>query len=245
MPATPFQPDRQPTGTPAIVASRNLRWQWPGQQRPLVFPDLNLKAGDHLFLKGASGSGKSTLLSLLSGLLKPVTGELSVHDQLMNRLSGGTRDRLRADRTGVIFQQFNLVPYLSVIDNVTLPCRLSRHRRQALKVAPDAAAATLLEALHLPRNCWHRKATELSTGQQQRVAAARALIGAPPLILADEPTSALDTDNRDRFIDLLLGQASACGSSVIFVSHDPGLAHHFPNRVDLTLKPPVAAEETS
>lgn len=245
MPATPDQPTPPPASQNLIVASRSLSWQWPGQQQPLTFPDLELEAGEHLFLKGASGSGKSTLLGLLSGLLKPTNGELYVHGKNLGELSGGARDRLRADRTGVIFQQFNLVPYLSVIDNVLLPYRLSRHRRQALTEPAEAAAAGLLEALQLPREAWYRKATALSTGQQQRVAAARALIGAPPLILADEPTSALDTENRDRFIALLLSQASACGSSVVFVSHDPALAHHFPNRLQLSPMPAAAAEASS
>lgn len=218
---------------PLIVATSGLRWQWRGQHLSLNFPDINLTQGDHLFLRGASGSGKSTLLGLLSGLLKPQAGELQVHGQDLARLGGGRRDRLRADCTGVIFQQFNLVPYLSTIANITLPCRLSSVRRQAAGADPEKTAEALLSALDLPSEAWHRPVTELSTGQQQRVAAARALMGAPPLILADEPTSALDTVNRDRFIDLLLGQADACGSSVIFVSHDPGLAGHFSQQLTL------------
>lgn len=216
-----------------IVTTSNLRWQWRGQKTSLAFPDIALAPGQHLFLRGASGSGKSTLLGLLSGLLKPQSGELRVHNHNLATLSGGKRDRLRADRTGVIFQQFNLVPYLSTLANITLPCRLSSIRRQAAGPDPEKTARDLLSALDLPQEAWHRPVTELSTGQQQRVAAARALIGAPPLILADEPTSALDTDNRDRFIDLLLGQANACGSSVIFVSHDPGLAGHFSQQLTL------------
>lgn len=233
---------QQPT---AIVRSRSLSWQWPGQTTAIHFPPITLPPGGHLFLRGASGTGKSTLLSLLSGLLKPASGTLEVHGQNMAKLSGGARDRLRADRTGVIFQQFNLVPYLSVLDNVTLPCRLSRTRREAAGQNVEATAQALLAALDLPETSWRRKASLLSTGQQQRVAAARALIGAPPLILADEPTSALDTENRDRFIDLLLGQANTCGSSVVFVSHDPTLAHHFPQQVTLASTHHNSAEEAS
>ncbi|WP_189576217.1 ATP-binding cassette domain-containing protein [Marinobacter zhanjiangensis] len=216
-----------------VIKTENLRWQWPDQSTTLAFPDIRLPSGDHLFIRGPSGSGKSTLLSLLSGLNRPLEGGLEVHGQDLARLSGGDRDRLRADRTGVIFQQFNLVPYLNALDNVTLPCRLSaiRHRKAG---QPQQTARTLLQALDLPADCLTRKPSTLSIGQQQRVAAARALIGAPPLILADEPTSALDTDNRDRFVRLLLDQAAANGSSVVFVSHDPALAEHFTQHLELS-----------
>lgn len=215
-----------------VIKTENLRWQWPGQADTLAFPDIRLYSGDHLFIRGPSGSGKSTLLSLLSGLNRPMTGQLEVHGQALNTLSGGARDRLRADRTGVIFQQFNLVPYLSALANVTLPCRLSatRHHKAG---DPEQTARTLLQALDLPTDCQERKPSALSTGQQQRVAAARALIGAPALILADEPTSALDTENRDRFVRLLLDQAAANGTSVVFVSHDPTLAAHFTQHLEL------------
>lgn len=215
-----------------VIKTVNLRWQWPGQVATLAFPDIRLPSGEHLFIRGPSGSGKSTLLSMLSGLNRPMDGQLEVHGQDLTTLSGGARDRLRADRTGVIFQQFNLVPYLSALTNVTLPCRLSAARRRKAG-DPDQTARMLLQALDLPAECQARKPSALSTGQQQRVAAARALIGAPPLILADEPTSALDTDNRDRFVRLLLDQAATNGTSVVFVSHDPALAAHFTHHLEL------------
>lgn len=225
--------DRHRFPTIMIIITQGLCWRWPGQAGMLHFPDIRLPAGEHLFVHGPSGAGKSTLLSLISGLNRAQEGRIEVHGQDLTRLSGGARDRLRADRTGVIFQQFNLVPYLSALGNVTLPCRLSatRHRNAG---DPGATARQLLLALGLADNDAHRPAPALSTGQQQRVAAARALIGAPPLILADEPTSALDTGNRDRFVTLLLEQAANTGSSVVFVSHDPSLADHFTNHVELT-----------
>ncbi|MFW5824483.1 MAG: ATP-binding cassette domain-containing protein [Marinobacter sp.] len=215
-----------------VIITQDLCWRWPGQGGALRFPDIRLPAGEHLFVHGPSGSGKSTLLSLLSGLNRATEGRIEVHGQDMARLSGSARDRLRADRTGVIFQQFNLVPYLSALHNVILPCRLSAARRRQAG-NPEATARQLLAALDLPADAITRPAPALSTGQQQRVAAARALIGAPPLILADEPTSALDTDNRDRFVSLLLDQAARSGSSVVFVSHDPALARHFSHHVEL------------
>jgi putative ABC transport system ATP-binding protein len=203
-----------------------------GETAALDHVSLDFADGSFCSLLGPSGSGKTTLLSLLSGLNRATLGSIRVHGQDLVRLSGGGRDRLRADRTGVIFQQFNLVPYLSALDNVTLPCRLSGRRRQQAG-DPAVAARQLMTALGLPGETFTRKAPELSIGQQQRVAAARALIGAPPLILADEPTSALDVVNRDRFVALLLEQAAGTGSSVVFVSHDPALASHFGNHLEL------------
>lgn len=212
---------------------RELVFQWDRQHQPLSYPDIALPKGEHLFLKGPSGSGKSTLMSLIGGLITPSAGSVRVLDRNLAELSGGQRDRFRADHMGVIFQQFNLVPYLSALDNVLLPCRLSHQRRSRALPSPTEAATGMLAALNIPENHWRRPITGLSVGQQQRVAAARALIGAPELILADEPTSALDTDNRDRFIELLLELAARQRSSVIFVSHDQNLAGHFDHQIVL------------
>jgi putative ABC transport system ATP-binding protein len=208
-------------------------FRWPGREQPLVFPDMSLAAGEHLFLHGPSGTGKSTLLGLLAGMQTPQTGSVSLLGQQTSAMRAGARDRFRADHMGVIFQQFNLVPYLSALANVTLPCRLSALRRARADRHPDAAASELLTELGIPENHWHHGVTNLSIGQQQRVAAARALIGAPEIILADEPTSALDTDNRDRFLDLLLTLARERQCSVVFVSHDRSLASHFHHQLAL------------
>ena len=215
-----------PGPRPAIEIT-DLSFHWDRAPKPITFPDLRLNQGEHLFLHGSSGSGKSTLLSLLAGMLSPSCGKVRLLGQDMAALGNGARDRFRADHIGVIFQQFNLVPYLSAIANVTLPCRLSTIRRIAASPDPGQEARRLLEALAIPPDHWQRKVTQLSIGQQQRIAAARALIGAPEIILADEPTSALDSDNRDRFLRLLLELARAQNTSVLFVSHDLTLAHHF------------------
>jgi len=222
----------QPCPPPAI-ATTGLNFQWDSSAKPISFPDLCLNQGEHLFLHGPSGTGKSTFLSLLAGMLTPSAGEIRLLGQNMGKLGAGARDRFRADHIGVIFQQFNLVPYLSAIANVTLPCRLSSIRRIAARPAPEQEARRLLEALAIPPDHWRRKVTQLSIGQQQRIAAARALIGAPEIILADEPTSALDTDNRDRFLNLLLELAQAQNTSVLFVSHDLTLAPHFHHQTAL------------
>lgn len=215
------------------LVTRGLAFRWPGADHSIRYPDLAVSAGQHLFLQGPSGCGKSTLLTMLCGLATPAEGELLVLGTPLPTLPGPVRDRFRADHLGVIFQQFNLVPYLDALANTLLPCRLSPRRRQAATPAPQTEAESLLAALGLGPEDWHRPVTALSVGQQQRVAAARALIGAPALILADEPTSALDTENRDRFLALLLDQAGLRGTSVVLVSHDPALASRFHQSIRL------------
>ncbi|WP_027829787.1 ABC transporter ATP-binding protein [Marinobacter sp. HL-58] len=215
----------------------NVEFRWDQTRAPIAYPEIMLNTGEHLFLRGPSGSGKSTLLSLLGGLILPDTGTLSLLGTDLASLTSGQRDRFRADHMGVIFQQFNLVPYLSTLENVMLPCRLSRKRRARALPTPEQEAESLLTALGIAPDHWHRRVTGLSVGQQQRVAAARALTGGPELILADEPTSALDSDNRDRFIELLLGLAAEKHTSVVFVSHDQSLAGRFDRQLALEVKP--------
>ena len=216
-----------------VIELQNLRYRWQGQsQDTLAIAELQVAQGEDLFIRGASGSGKTTLLNLLAGILKPASGSLTLLGQALHNMNPAARDRFRADHMGVIFQQFNLLPYLSVRENVQLPCHFSARRKQR---AGDVRGATerLLEQLGLDRSLWQRAVTELSVGQQQRVAVARALIGSPEILIADEPTSALDTDTRDGFLELLFREAQVQGSTIIFVSHDPHIASHFPRVVDL------------
>lgn len=225
--------DSRHTRPALALRTHDLSFRWPGSDTRLCFPDLTLPQGEHLFLRGRSGCGKSTLLGLIAGLQAPSQGTLTVLGTDMSRLSARQRDRFRADHLGVVFQHFNLVPYLSALDNVLLPCRLSPVRHERATPEPTGAAHTLLRRLDIPEDHWQRRVVQLSVGQQQRIAAARALIGTPELILADEPTSALDTDNRDRFLDLLLDLAAERGSSVVFVSHDSSLQSHFQHHSEL------------
>lgn len=220
--------------TAPIVSVSDLRFAWPGQAPVLEIDSFELKAGERLFLRGPSGSGKSTLLGLIAGVLEAQTGRVEVLGHDMAQLSGSARDRVRADHLGVIFQMFNLVPYLSVVQNVMLPCRFSTRRRNAGPDDAESTALHLLSRLGLEdADLQARNVTELSVGQQQRVAAARALIGNPSLIIADEPTSALDADSRDRFIGLLSDEAQKTGAALLFVSHDSSLASLFDRAVDL------------
>ena len=217
-----------------IVSISNLSFAWTPGNEVLDISDFQLKAGERLFLRGASGSGKSTLLGIIAGVLEAGSGEVIVLGQDLATLEPAARDRLRADHLGVIFQMFNLVPYLSVIGNVTLPLRFSPKRRAAINGNEDDEARRLLSRLGLTDEpLLARRVSDLSVGQQQRVAAARALIGGPEIVIADEPTSALDADARDQFIDLLSEEARRTGAALLFVSHDAGLATHFDRAVDL------------
>lgn len=194
---------------------------------------LDVATGERLFLHGPSGSGKTTLLGLLAGVLVPSAGSVHVLGHELQTMSGGARDRFRARHLGYVFQLFNLIPYLSVMDNITLPCRLSAARRGRLGgKAPEAQAAHLARRLDIAE-LLTAPVTSLSVGQQQRVAVARALIGAPGLVVCDEPTSALDADRRDRFLELLFASCDEAGSALVFVSHDMALAPRFARTVEL------------
>lgn len=218
-----------------VIELSNVTFCWQKNQPPtLEIPKLTIEQGEHLFLKGPSGSGKSTLLSLLTGINTATSGDIKTLGQSLSQLSSRHRDRFRADHIGYIFQQFNLIPYLSVIDNVTLPCEFSQHRRNKVSGSIQNEAKHLLEQLRLSKDLWIKPVIELSIGQQQRVAAARALIGQPEFLIADEPTSALDHDNREAFIELLMEQANKAHSTLVFVSHDPSLESLFSRSENLT-----------
>jgi putative ABC transport system ATP-binding protein len=221
--------------TDPAIQIEGLRFAWKGGAPVLDVPSFTLARGERLFLRGASGSGKSTLLGVIAGVLHADTGRVSILGEDLSALSGAARDRMRADHLGVIFQMFNLVPYLSVIGNVTLPLKFSARRRQAVAGPPDDEARRLLGRLGLTdAGLLERRVSDLSVGQQQRVAAARAVIGGPEIVIADEPTSALDSDARDRFITLLSEEAARTGAALLFVSHDASLASLFDRAVDMT-----------
>ncbi len=216
---------------------RDVSFAYVKNQPPVIsISSMEVAARERVFLRGASGSGKSTLLGLIAGILSAQSGSVEVLGENPQSMSAAQRDSFRAERLGVIFQIFNLLPYLPVGANVTLPCRFSARRSKAAQAAGgvDAEARRLLGRLGLDAEAmWSRRPTDLSVGQQQRVAAARALIGRPGLILADEPTSALDADSRDAFISLLNEECDAAGAALIFVSHDASLASHFDRSLDL------------
>jgi putative ABC transport system ATP-binding protein len=217
-----------------VLQLHGVRYAWPGAGTDcLDIAQLHIAAGRTLFLHGPSGCGKSTLLGLMAGVLVAREGRVELLGQDWAALPGGRRDQRRVDHVGVIFQQFNLLPYLTVLDNVLLPTRFSAARAARCAGTPADAARALLTRVGLPDALWARRADALSVGQQQRVAAARALIGAPELVIADEPTSALDAARRDDFMALLMDACAAAGSTLVFVSHDERLAARFDERLSL------------
>ena len=219
---------------PFAIDLKAIEFAWPGSDTLLSIPSLKIASGERVFLKGSSGSGKSTLLGLIGGVLQPSQGSVTVLGQSMQELSGARRDAFRAAHIGFIFQMFNLLPYLSMVDNVILAARFSKARAERAGGDLAGEAKRLLVALGLddPR-LYVRPVTSLSMGQQQRVAAARALLGRPDLVIADEPTSALDEQTRFDFLGLLKRECSDAGATLLFVSHDTSLTTAFDRSLDM------------
>ena len=218
---------------PSAFALHNVRFGYERARGEVIHIDrLDAAVGERLFLFGPSGCGKTTLLGLLTGILQADSGVVEVLGRDLTPLSPAERDSLRASHVGYVFQLFNLIPYLTVRENIALPCRVSRVRRRRLGAgSPEEVAGELARRLGIA-DLLARPAAELSVGQQQRVAAARALIGSPELVIADEPTSSLDARARDRFLELLLGGCDK-DCTVVVVSHDHRLAALFDRAISL------------
>ena len=221
-----------------ILDLKDVCFSWKNSGRELFnLPELLVKQHDHVFLQGPSGSGKSTLLALVGGILVSESGTLKVLGTEIKSLSSSARDSFRVDHIGFIFQLFNLLPYLSIEENVILPLSFSKIRAKRAgrtKIDQVNEAHRLLKSLDLGEQLAEKSpVTELSVGQQQRVAAARALIGNPELIIADEPTSALDADLRHSFLELLFSECKKAGSTLLFVSHDSSLSEHFKRKISM------------
>jgi putative ABC transport system ATP-binding protein len=218
------------TDADAIVRLTDVAFAWPGKEAfSLAVRDFALPARERILLIGPSGSGKSTFLSLICGILTPQAGRIEILGQDIAGMRAAARDAFRAEHFGIVFQMFNLLPYGSVIDNVLLPLSFApgRRRRATAKTSAAEEAMRLLARLGLDVALGGRSAANLSVGQQQRVAAARALIGRPEIVVADEPTSALDRDRQDAFLDLLFAEVAAAGATLVMVSHDQSLAPRF------------------
>jgi len=222
----------------AVVSVENLCFRWPdGDANVLAIEEFTVGAGERVFIEGPSGSGKTTLLNLLAGVVVPSAGTVSVLGTDLGSLGGAQRDTFRADHIGFVFQMFNLIPYLSLVENVVLPLRFSVRRQaraQGNGKSGHSEAKRLLGQLGLDVDSLSRRpVTRLSVGQQQRVAVARALIGRPEIVVCDEPTSALDADARKSFLDLLSKEVEAAQASLIYVSHDHSLEDFFDRKVAL------------
>lgn len=197
-------------------------------QRPVLqIPHWQVTAGQQLFIQGPSGCGKTTLLNLLTGMLTADSGSISLLNKNLSTMSAHQRDRFRARHIGVVFQQFNLISYLSVADNIRLAAHFGHTGEKGRGKFLESKLVALLDQLHMPSSLLMQRADSLSVGQQQRVAIARALINEPEILVVDEPTSALDGAASDAFMTLLLDISRSNNSTLLFVSHDQRLAAHF------------------
>lgn len=227
--SVPSEATQQSSGNPAVKLD-NLVFSYQKNTPPILdIGHWQLNAGERIFLFGQSGSGKSTLLNLLSGTLTPGSGNIALFGEAFSGLSSRKRDKFRAQHIGVVFQQFNLIPYLSVQDNIEAAAWFAGNKQTHLQHNIEQ----LVAQLQLPKSVLQQDAGQLSVGQQQRVAIARALVNDPGLLIVDEPTSALDADARDKFMQLLLACCDASNSTLIFVSHDQALSQFFNQSVSL------------
>jgi len=200
----------------------------PGGERIdiLDIGSFRLDAGEHCALEGRSGSGKSTLLNVISGIMRPDAGRVRIDGIDVARLDEARRDRVRADTLGLVFQQFNLLPGFTALENVLVAMSFGSGR-------PDRRrAGALLEAVGLGHRLDH-KPSQLSVGQQQRVAVARALANRPRLVLADEPTASIDPAHQQQVIDLLRNTCTEQGVALLVVTHATDVAGQFPRRLRL------------
>lgn len=229
------EPDHIANGAGSAIGISGLRFRWPRDtDDTLAIDDFSVPPGERVFVRGPSGSGKSTLLGLVGGVLAPDHGHLTLFGHDLAAMRPAARDRFRADHVGFVFQQFNLLPYLGVVDNVLLGAHFSPRRRDRLGGDARAEARRCLGALGMDGAALlAAPVNALSVGQQQRVAVARALLGSPALVIADEPTSALDAENRHAFLRLLFEECARSAATLLFVSHDPALSEGFDRLVDL------------
>ena len=217
----------------SIIKIDTVKFYWSKKSNFKIFvPNLEIKKGEKVLLLGESGSGKTTILSLICGFLNPLSGNIFINGKTINQLSSKTKDEYRADNIGIIFQQFNLLPYANVVDNVLLPLYFSKVRSNNVPNKREKVIE-LFKQLRLPDDIAQFRASSLSMGQQQRVAVARALIGNPSLIIADEPTSSLDADAQKIFLDLMFQQISENNSTLLMVSHDRSLSDQFDRLIDI------------
>lgn len=223
-----------------LIEIRDLQFTYPSSQSrsnspTLNIPEFSVLRGEQLFIHGPSGTGKTTLLEMLSGVLRPDQGSLKILGCDFARMPDRERDSFRAEHMGYVFQNFNLIPYLSVQENIELPLHLSQARKARLGTLDTQMVIRALCGNLGIAELLEKSVGELSVGQQQRVAVARALLGKPDLLLADEPTSALDHDHREKFLKLMFELSQLYGTTVVFVSHDRSIEKLFSRSLAFTL----------
>jgi len=215
-----------------ILTTRSLVVS-PSKTLKLYYPDIDLMNGDKMLISGVSGSGKTTLLNGIAGALSPAEGRITMLGQRIEKMSSRQLDKIRADHMGIVFQQLNLIPYLTGLQNAFLSLRFSKLKKSRVS-DPIAEIIRLGGALGLTKSQLEQKANRLSIGQQQRVAVIRAFLGAPELILADEPTSALDPLSRNRFLDDVIALMDNNRQSLLMISHDPSMVPYFDKTIELS-----------
>jgi predicted ABC-type transport system involved in lysophospholipase L1 biosynthesis ATPase subunit len=230
-----------------LIAINDLEFQFPKSDFRLVVPALDVTQGERLAIVGPSGSGKTTLLHLIAGILRPAGGTIRVGDQMVSALGDARRRAFRATRVGLVFQSFELIGYLNVLENILLPYRLNAARPRILGAPPGWAPGSAREGARVADV--RRRAAELaaetglghrlryyphrlSQGEKQRVAICRAMLPEPPLLLADEPTGNLDPTAKQQIVDLLFAQIGRTGGTLLMVTHDREIAARFPRVVD-------------
>lgn len=213
----------------AAIAVEGLTFGYPKSAFRLRIPRFEVATGERLAVTGASGCGKTTLLNLVAGILTPEQGQVRVGDTEVAKLSDAGRRAFRLTRVGFVFQDFGLLEYLSVLDNVLLPYRISGALR--LDEGVVERAVRLLDRVGMASS-GKRNITRLSQGERQRVAICRAMLASPDVVLADEATGNLDPENKTKILDLMFEYAAEAGATVMAVTHDHGLLSSFDRAVD-------------
>lgn len=212
-----------------MIAIQDLHFQFPDSEFRLKIDDLKIDAGKATAIVGPSGSGKTTLLNLIAGLFVPDQGTIQIANDTISAWSDAGRRRFRLKNIGMVFQNFELIDYLTVLDNVLLPCRVGAQQKITAEI--KAKALQLLESSGLAAHA-RKSVTKLSQGERQRVAICRALLNSPSLILADEPTGNLDPVASTSILNMLLQAVHDLPTTLVMVTHDHSLLPRFDQVVD-------------
>lgn len=212
-----------------MVALENIFFQYPDAEFQLNIDSLSFEKGSKTAIIGTSGYGKTTMLNIIAGIITPQEGSVKVNGQFINKLEDAERRNFRIQRIGFIFQDFKLIPYLNVMDNILLPYRINSSIRMNNETLQSAVS--IAEELGI-KDKLKKYPSKLSQGERQRVAICRALLNRPSLILADEPTGNLDPENKKRIMDILFDSVEKFKATLITVTHDHDMLRGFDRTID-------------